>query len=236
MWICVVLITYQDLVWRSLSPCWERCQTEVSLPAPQFFSDECFNTTTNTLCFLNSFLREVRSGLEWAKSHLLACRLVFTGRSEGCHTSRRSGLWPTFHMSVACWKFIFGSVTAQHCCRAVRWRGGHAMQQVRGGVIPTAHSNCSGGWCYRQESFLYFVGLSLVVPFCALWFCWTWISNCNPPEIHWPFLESGESYKMRAFGGNAEGYKACYASVPTLRGHLQSNILKGLGSPSVWAR
>lgn len=175
MWICVVLITYQDLVWRSLFPCWERCQTEVSLPAPQFFSAECFNTTTNTLCFLNSFLREVRSGLEWAKSHLLACRLVFTGRSEGCHTSRRSGLWPTFHMSVACWKFIFGSVTAQHCCRAVRWREGHAMQQVRGGVIPTAHSNCSGGWCFGQGKLSVFCGL---VP-CGAFLCLVVLLNMN---------------------------------------------------------
>lgn len=205
---------------------------------------------SNTPCFLNVFRREARSGLERAESDLLACRLGFTGRSEGCHAGRRWGLWPTFHMSDARWKFIFGLVTAQHCSWAVRWRGGHAVQQVsRGGVIPTPHSNRSGGWCCRQGR------LPILSQFCHAASFWTHV--CSPvPWLLCPVvllecqelefltatpLRSTERFqrvqkapKCGLLEEKQRDAKLAVLLCPRWGVTLQSKVLKGLCSPLVW--
>lgn len=46
------------------------------------------------------------------------------------HNQTLGGLTYFSHVSVACLKFIFGSVAAQHCCRTLTWQ--RAMCHIAG--------------------------------------------------------------------------------------------------------
>lgn len=82
-------------------PVWRKVSDSGFLPATLLFVTVYLNTPVKQAVFaLFTLERGVRSGLERVKSHSLACRLIFAGRCEGCHTIRHLGGWPTFHMSL----------------------------------------------------------------------------------------------------------------------------------------
>ena len=101
------------------------------------------------LCLL---WREVRSGLERAKSHLLACRLVFAGRSEGCHTIRRLGADLLFRCLSSLFEVYFwigGSTTMLLSCNVAQ--SPVPRRRSSGGLwVPPAHSNYNKVWCLKQ--------------------------------------------------------------------------------------
>lgn len=107
---------------RSLSPCGERCQTQVSYLLPCFFGAVYLNTPVKQAVFALFTLE--RSQVGFRKGKIISSGL----QADICremwrlpHNQTFRGLTYFSHVSPACLKFIFGLVAAQHHCWVIMW-------------------------------------------------------------------------------------------------------------------